>query len=80
MEDILTIQMKKLRLMGKEDKRYRLIERDFHALGVKLSKMAADLTEEQQNLLWDYICTSDALDHRLLEIACMYIPWENAEV
>lgn len=67
------MDMKQLREIGKMDPEYSALEVRFRKLHTEMEKMAATLSEKQQNLLWDYVCTSDAMDHRLLEIACQRI-------
>lgn len=70
MDRQLNLQLKELRLMGRRDETYKSLETEFMVLQKQLEKMASELTKEQQDLLWAYICTSDAMDYRLLEIAC----------
>ena len=76
----LELQMKALRQMGRKDEVYMRIEAEFSNLENQLEIMAAELTKEQQDLLWAYICTSDALDYRLLEIACGFIQWKDLNI
>ena len=34
------------------------------------SEMVAGLSKEQQDIAWDFVCTSDEVNHRLLELIC----------
>ena len=64
-------------LYGGCDETYRNIKARYVQLEEAFSKTAALLTEEQQNILWAFVLTSDELDLRLLEIACDYIRFEG---
>ena len=66
-----------LRLIANGDETYRSIKARYCQLEAAFSKTAALLSEEQQNILWAFVLTSDELDHRLLEIACDYIRFKG---
>jgi hypothetical protein len=66
-----------LRLIAYGDATYRNIKARYAQLEESFSKTAVLLTEEQQNILWAFVLTSDELDLRLLEIACDYIRFEG---
>ena len=44
-------------------KRYDELENAF-------GKLTAKLSDEEQDIAWAFICTSDELDNRLLELIC----------
>ena len=70
-------KMKGLRQLAKADERYREIEGGYRLLEHAFSEITTRLTDEQQDIVWAFVCTSDELDHRLLEIACDYIDFDR---
>lgn len=70
-------KMEMLRRLAKADAKYREIEKDYLALERAFSEMTIRLTEEQQDIAWAFVCTSDELDRRLMEIACDYIDFNR---
>lgn len=75
MEDLTEKKLAKLREIAKSDSNYRDILRRYLALEKQFSDMTTTLPREKEDLIWEFVCTSDELDRRLLEIACKYI-WE----
>lgn len=73
MKDKIEKRMKILRFLGKLDEEYERIEEEYRQWEVKFTEMVSCLEREQQDIVWGFVCTSDALDHRLLEIACELI-------
>ena len=63
-------RMRILRLLATLDDEYMQLQEEYKVWEEKFTQMAGTLTKEQQDVAWGYVCTSDALDHRLLEIAC----------
>ena len=75
MEDLTEKKMARLREIAKSDSSYSDILRRYLVLEKQFSDMTTTLPREQEDLIWEFVCTSDELDRRLLEIACNYI-WE----
>lgn len=75
MEDLTEKKLEKLREIAKSDSNYRDILRRYLDLEKQFSDMTTTLPREKEDLVWEFVCTSDELDRRLLEIACKYI-WE----
>ena len=65
-----------LRFLADSDKIYKKIKERYKLQEEAFSQAAALLPHEQQDILWAFVCTSDELDHRLLEIACDYIRFD----
>lgn len=66
-----------LRHLAGTDSRYREIRQEYISLERRFFEMTTRLTEEQQDIAWAFVCTSDELDRRLLEIACGYIDFNR---
>lgn len=62
-----------LRRLAREDLLFRRLERRYLDLEEAFAQMANTLPQDQQDTAWAYVCASDDLDRRLLEIACEYI-------
>lgn len=75
MEDLTEKKMARLREIAKSESSYSDILRRYLVLEKQFSDMTTTLPREQEDLIWEFVCTSDELDRRLLEIACKYI-WE----
>ena len=69
-------KIKLLRLLANGDETYRRIKERYRMQEEAFAKTASLLTNEQQDILWAFVLTSDELDHRLLEIACDYIHFD----
>ena len=59
--------------IAKLDSSYSSILQRYLVLEKQFSDMTTTLSREQEDLVWEFVCTSDELDRRLLEIACEYI-------
>lgn len=70
-------KIKLLRLIANGDETYRRIMERYRTQEESFSQTAALLSDEQQDILWAFVLTSDELDHRLLEIACDYIHFDR---
>ena len=84
MEDLTEKKMARLREIAKSESKKKSIAiyergsdilRRYLVLEKQFSDMTTTLPREQEDLIWEFVCTSDELDRRLLEIACKYI-WE----
>ena len=70
-------KIKLLRLLANGDETYREIMERYKTQEEAFSQTAALLSDEQQDILWAFVFTSDELDRRLLEIACDYIHFDR---
>ena len=73
MDDLVEKKLAKLREIAKLDSSYSSILQRYLVLEKQFSDMTTTLSREQEDLVWEVVCTSDELDRRLLEIACEYI-------
>ena len=65
-----------LRLLANGDELYRRIKERYRMQEEAFAQTAALLSNEQQDILWAFVLTSDELDRRLLEIACDYVHFD----
>lgn len=68
-----------LRNLARCDGEYRRIEEKYQRLDGAFAKMVNTLSQPQQDLIWAYMCTSNELDSRLLDIACDYLEFGAGE-
>ena len=59
-----------LRLIAKTDERYNCLMKEYNQLETEFAEITQKLTTEEQDILWAFVCISDEVDHRLLEIIC----------
>ena len=56
--------------IARHDPRAQEIGRRYDELEVKFAETVTSLPREDQNILWDFVMTSDELNHRVLEMVC----------
>ena len=66
---MLEYGIKEMRQLATYDKHYRELEQTFLCAEARYLNMLDQLSNEQQDLAWEFIFASNALDERLLEIA-----------
>lgn len=66
---MLEYRIKEMRQLAKYDKHYRDLEQKFLCAEARYLNMLDQLSDEQQDLAWEFIFASNALDERLLEIS-----------
>ena len=72
MEDLAEKKLAKLREIAKLDSSYSSILQRYLVLEKQFSDMTTTLSREQEDLVWEFVCTSDELDRRLLDEAIRY--------
>lgn len=70
-------RLRLLRRLARADPAFRDMEQRYFALERDFSEMTNTLPQSQQDIAWAYVCASDDLDRRLLEIACAYICFDR---
>ena len=73
MEDLAEKKLAKLRKLPSWIQATVVSCKGTFVLEKQFSDMTTTLSREQEDLVWEFVCTSDELDRRLLEIACEYI-------
>lgn len=60
--------------MAREDPKYAALYREYLSYETAFSNLSRDMPEEDQNILWGFICTSDDMNWRMLEMICERFP------
>ena len=65
---------------ARSDPQYAVLAYDYRILEEKFALLTQKLPEEEQDLIWAFVCTSDAMNWRMLEWICekFGIPIESA--
>lgn len=71
-------KMDLMQRIAEKDLEYREMKSRFLILERKFEKTVMELTEEQQNVIWDFVFMSNDLDNKVLEIACSYVTLDEA--
>ena len=70
MEDGMPDKLLVLWRLSRSDPKCQEIGRRYDALETAFGEMAAKLSREDQDIAWGFVCTSDELDGRLMELMC----------
>lgn len=65
-----THKIHKLFDMARKDPRYAELTREYLAYEAAFNELSRDMSEEDQNILWGFVCTSDDMNWRMLEMIC----------
>lgn len=55
---------------ARQDSKYKKMGEEYGRLEEQFSRMVMQLPQESQDLAWAFICISDEMNWRLLEIIC----------
>ena len=66
-------KMDKIMKLASKDPEFQRIKTDFIKVEKDFLKFVHSLSDDQQDLIYDFIFQSDHYDRRILEIACDYI-------
>ena len=55
---------------ARNDSEYAALNEEYTVLEEQFALLAQKLTEEEQDLVWAFVCTSDAMNWRMLEWMC----------
>lgn len=73
MDSMTIVVIKVLRKRAKIEYQYQKLMHKLLWLELEFSEIVNELPEEQQDILWDFVFTSDAIDRRLLELTCDFL-------
>ena len=73
METRIQNRIKLIQSAALADPQYKKCNDDFLKTERQFLEMLPELTEMQQDLIWEFINLSNEVDERLLEIACGYL-------
>ena len=73
MEDRVRQRMLTIELLAKENSNYRRMLRENAELERKFNAVLSELTTEQMDTICDFLMHCEAMNDRLLELACTYM-------
>lgn len=54
----------------RQDPQYAGLEREYAAMEERIAGLIQSLPEGEQDLIWRFVCTSDAMNWRMIEYIC----------
>ena len=54
--------------MARQDPQYAAMTKEYKQLEKKFSRMTQSLPREDENLAWAFVCVSDGMNYRMLEL------------
>lgn len=55
------------------DAQYFELRQEYDRMENDVSILVDSLPEEKQNIIWKFICTSDEMNYRAMQIACIFM-------
>ena len=66
--DMILRRIKNMFAMARKDDKYAALTLEYDALELEFAKIARKLSDEEQDILWGFVCTSDCMNWRILEL------------
>ena len=63
-------QIKKLFAMARKDPKYAALSCEYRAYEAAFGDFCRELPEKDQNILWGFVCVSEDMNWRMLEMIC----------
>lgn len=54
--------------MARQDEKYAELTAEYELLQMEFAGIARKLSVEEQDILWGFVCTSDSMNWRILEL------------
>ena len=70
----------KLFAMARRDPKYQELDRRYGEYENALQELSRGLSDDDQDILWGFVCTSDDMNWRMLELICQRFPIDITEV
>lgn len=80
MEEDVAGKLAKLKLLAKRDYQYKKLEKKCKWLEMEFSDIVRSLPQEQEDIVWDFVMSSNELDRMLLEIAGRFLEETQLEL
>ena len=61
-------QIQKLFAKARYDAQYAKLAQEYRVLEIQFENIVSRLTREEENVVWEYICTAEEMNDRMLEI------------
>lgn len=68
--DAITAKIQMLFRSVRQDPQYAALRREYDALETQLGQLAQKLPQQEQDLIWAFLCASDGMNWRMLEYLC----------
>lgn len=66
--DMILRRVREMFAMARKDEKYAKLTSEYEILEMEFTRIARKLSDEEQDILWGFICTSDAMNWRILEL------------
>jgi DNA-binding NarL/FixJ family response regulator len=66
--DMILRRVREMFAMARKDEKYAKLTSEYEILEMEFARIARKLSDEEQDILWGFICTSDAMNWRILEL------------
>lgn len=66
--DMVLGRIKNMFAMARKDDKYAELTAEYELLEMEFAKIARSLSDEEQDVLWEFVCTSDSMNWRILEL------------
>ena len=66
--DMIHRRIKEMFAMARKDEKYAKLAAEYELLEMEFARIARKLSDEEQDILWGFVCTSDSMNWRILEL------------
>ena len=66
--DIILRRVREMFAMARKDEKYAELTAEYEILEMEFAEIARKLSDAEQDILWGFVCTSDAMNWRILEL------------
>ena len=66
--DMILRRIKEMFAMARQDEKYAELTAEYELLQMEFARIARKLSVEEQDILWGFVCTSDSMNWRILEL------------
>ena len=66
--DMILRRVREMFAMARKDEKYAKLTSEYEILEMSFARIARKLSDEEQDFLWGFVCTLDAMNWRILEL------------
>ncbi len=77
MDQLSAGRVRRLFQLAREDERYTELSMQHADMEEQFSRIVQALPEEEQDILWAFVCTSEALNWCMLDILSRKLGWDG---
>ena len=67
-DDTILRRVREMFAMARKDEKYAELTAEYEMLEMEFAQIARKLSDAEQDILWGFVCTSDAMNWRILEL------------